>query len=137
VQLFLNSLNKPKPTMACSKRVAAAALSFLIAAIVLVTFLCTNSDFRSRLGLSDNWPGIPLTDQKTSGFGILTHRDAVHLPKEGAASPFFQRHNVSGRLQPQRAYWEHLAGRHLRGRERRKLASTQQVPINGSMKDTG
>jgi hypothetical protein len=123
--------------MACSKRASVAALSFLMATIVLMTFLCTNSDFRSRLGLSDNRPDIPLTDQKTSGFAILTHRDAVHLPEEGGASPFFERHNASGRLQAQRAYWEHLAGRHLRGRERRKLASTQQVPINGSMEDTG
>lgn len=135
--------------MGRAKFVAIAAFACLTAAIVLAAILCTKSDVRAHFtGPSEDSPPSdelsppfnersPSSDQlsppapKGSAVGVLTHRDAHHL--EGG-SPFFARQSVSGRLQPSLAYFEHVMGRQLEGEERRRLASTQQVPINGTLR---
>jgi hypothetical protein len=119
--------------MGCTRKASVFSFTFVVAAVILSLFILTNS----TIPKPKTAPLDKQTFAQTAWSSPLTHRDAKHLPREGKASPFFELHSVSGRVQAQRAYWEHLAGRVLRGRERRQLlGAVQNMPINGTL-ETG
>jgi hypothetical protein len=119
--------------MGCTRKASVFLLTFVVAAVILSLFIIT----RPAVPKPETAPVDKQTSPQTAWSSPLTHRDAKHLPREGKASPFFELHGVWGRVQAQRAYWEHLAGRVLRGRERRQLlGAVQNLPINGTL-ETG